>query len=479
MTDIPTILDSLVNRSGDHKIGVVGSPSNTVEIVIDILQSQEKNKILGQLVYLVIPQDGQYLAVIGQISQIETKNRWHEDQTFRGIIKRRERLPHLSERADVRTATISVQAAFEFTEDNSAEIGEGVLAVSPSTGAVVFRVRDEVLDSLLLKHKSEVVYLGRAYSTNVRMPFWLKHFGASSGGAGEAYHIGIFGKTGSGKSGLAAYVLLGYARHKNMGILFVDPQGQFSSGKDLPFDLHDRLKGVQRQVRVYSISKGVRLPNSTSLFAKILKKTNFYNWIGIRDGKYAEYAAEEIANKAKAVLKSEKAELKNPPNNLLGKVLTELRGDGNALDRIYVSKDPRSRLEKKLDEFLAEKEKLGELSNTWQPVLDLFMEKDSQGNARTSLNGILMQVTGNDISDKPVIFLDISGSGTSLSDDDEIKALLLKEIVSSLTWQGEEAFKKDEKLNCLVAIDEAHRFVSKVSHYDDESDRANLDPIRK
>jgi DNA helicase HerA-like ATPase len=75
---------------------------------------------------------------------------------------------------------------------------------------------------------------------------------------------------------------------------------------------------------------------------------------------------------------------------------------------------------------------------------------------------------------KPVIFLDISGSGTSLSDDDEIKALLLKEIVSSLTWQGEEAFKKDEKLNCLVAIDEAHRFVSKVSHYDDESDRASL-----
>jgi CO dehydrogenase nickel-insertion accessory protein CooC1 len=77
------------------------------------------------------------------------------------------------------------------------------------------------------------------------MPFWLKHFGNSADGAGEAYHIGVFGKTGSGKSGLAAYVLLGYARHKNMGILFVDPQGQFTSGKDLPFDLHFRLKAVQ------------------------------------------------------------------------------------------------------------------------------------------------------------------------------------------------------------------------------------------
>ena len=82
MPDVSKILDSLVNRSSDHKIGVVGSPSNTVEIVIDILQSQEKNKILGQLVYLVIPQDGHYLAVIGQISQIETKNRWHEDPKY-------------------------------------------------------------------------------------------------------------------------------------------------------------------------------------------------------------------------------------------------------------------------------------------------------------------------------------------------------------------------------------------------------------
>lgn len=474
MSEIPNILDSLVNRSGDHKIGVVGSPSNTVEIVIDILQSQEKNKILGQLVYLVIPQDGHYLAVIGQISQIETKNRWHEDQTFRGIIKRREKLPHLSERADVRTATISVQAAFEFTEDNSSEIGEGVLAVSPSTGAIVFRVRDEVLDSLLLKHKSEVVYLGRAYSTNVRMPFWLKHFGLSAGGAGEAYHIGVFGKTGSGKSGLAAYILLGYARHKDMGILFVDPQGQFTLGKDLPFDLHFRLKALQRQVRIYSISKGVRLPNKPTLLAKMLKKTDFYRWIGVRDGKNTDYATEEVGNKIKAVLKDEEAKLENPPENFLLKVLTALRDDGNALDRIYVSKDPRTRLEKKLQEFLTDTEKLEELTQTWQPVLDMFMGKDSQGNDRTALDGIIMQVTGDKIENKPIVFLDISGSGTSLSDDDEIKALLLREIVSSLTWQGETAFKNDKKLNCLVAIDEAHRFASKASQYDDESDRANL-----
>lgn len=53
MTAASNVLDILVNRSGDHQIGIVGSPSDTTEIVIDILQTQEKSRILGQLVYVV------------------------------------------------------------------------------------------------------------------------------------------------------------------------------------------------------------------------------------------------------------------------------------------------------------------------------------------------------------------------------------------------------------------------------------------
>src|SRR5438105_5469954 len=113
-TDIKSnsVLDALTGGGRAFCIGAVGSPSNTTEIVIDILQSCETKKVLGQLVYLVVPQDGKQMVVVGQISRIETKNRWHEDMTFRGIIKRRGHLPHLSEHADVRTATITVQACY-------------------------------------------------------------------------------------------------------------------------------------------------------------------------------------------------------------------------------------------------------------------------------------------------------------------------------------------------------------------------------
>jgi len=117
------------------------------------------------------------------------------------------------------------------------------------------------------------------------MPFWLKHFDRGEGGAGEAYHVGVFGKSGSGKSGLAAYLLLGYARHENMGIIFIDPQNQFASDTDLPFKLHEYLKILGRKVEVYSLTNQIRLGtknNAVNLFTSLLQKADFYRNIGVK-----------------------------------------------------------------------------------------------------------------------------------------------------------------------------------------------------
>jgi len=469
------LLQSLVDQASDHQLGIVGSPSNTTEITIDILQAQEESKILGQLVYTVIPQGKAHLAVLGQVSQIETKNRWHEDMTFRGIIKRRGNLPHLSGRADVRTATISVQAVFEVDgSDPEQNIVESVLAVSPSTGVAVYRVRDEVLDTLLLKHKQEIVYLGRAYSTDVRMPLWLKHFGNEDGGAGEAYQIGVFGKTGSGKSGLAAYLLLGYARYKQMGILFIDPQGQFSAGQGLPFDLREKLKLIGRQVKTYSLGTQVHLQPDAPLFAKLLKRTNFYRRIGVRAKENQAYAEEEVTKAVKRELEEREASLDNPGEGFLEAVLKKLASEP-ATKMIYSSGEPLKRLISTLNSVLANANDLSSIeSESWIPTLDLFAKKDSKGNPRTSLYYIINQVAGNSSNDRPIVFLDISSSGGESGEDDEIKSLILRAITSSIRHIGEQAFKKNgEKINCLIALDEAHRFAGRV-RYEDDSEQGSL-----
>jgi DNA helicase HerA-like ATPase len=139
-----------------------------------------------------------------------------------------------------------------------------------------------VLQALLHKYRDELIYLGNVYGTQVKMPFALKHFGKGSGGAGEAYHLGVFGKTGSGKSGLAAYLLLAYARHRQMGLLFIDPQSQFSSDRDLPFPLHLSLRRAGRDVKVFKLATQVRLGEDANQFAELLRKANFYTFLGIK-----------------------------------------------------------------------------------------------------------------------------------------------------------------------------------------------------
>ena len=83
------------------------------------------------MVYVIVEEDKRNVLVIGQIIEIETKNRWHEDPAFKGVIKRHGSLPHLSGAADNRIATISVQASYDLGKDSP----EGyILGTSPSTG---------------------------------------------------------------------------------------------------------------------------------------------------------------------------------------------------------------------------------------------------------------------------------------------------------------------------------------------------------
>lgn len=475
----PNLLDLLCNQSNSHNIGSVGSPSNTTEIVMDINQNNEESRVLGQLVYLVQPQEQSHLVVLGQISEVETKNRWHEDITFRGIIKRRGSLPHLSKKADVRTATLGVQACFSISIDGN--VTEGTLGNSPATGEPIFSVRDEVLDGLLEQYRNQIIYFGNAYATQVKMPFWLKHFDRGNGGAGEAYHIGVFGKSGSGKSGMAAYLLLGYARHQNMGIIFIDPQNQFASDTDLPFPLHDELRRLGRDVQVFRLTNQIRLGtsnNAVKLFTKLLLKTDFYRSIGVRSTENQEFAVEELIRVVNRVIENEKqnnaqTEFNNPPQNFCREVLTELSNDQNALGRIYATPQTRQRLAQTLTTILNDQNELNRLADeTWQPVLDLFLRVDSQGNRRRSLWDIVN--TAATASPKPIVFLDIQGEGTNFADNDEIKALILKEISITLKVAGENAFRNNQRLNCLICLDEAHRFVKSYVGSNDESEMSNL-----
>jgi hypothetical protein len=255
--------------------------------------------------------------------------------------------------------------------------------------------------------------------------------------------------------------LLGYARHEEMGIIFIDPQSQFASGRGLPFNLFESLRMIGRDVKTYRLVRRVRFSAaSVGLLCRILFKTNFYRGIGVAAADNQEYAAQELNNIITKVLKDGGAGLDTPPEDLLKTCLDVLSKDDLALQRIYPSKESRQRLKDTLERLLSNEDERQTLSdNSWQPALDLFMRTDSQGNTRTALGEIIGSVIGTDIDRKrPVVFLDISAEGTDFEKKDELVALFLREVSRSLIREGEKAFAADRNLNCLVAIDEAHKY---------------------
>ena len=192
------------NLDRAEKIGVIGSPSSTANMTIDILGTAVNKRLVGSLSVFEYDQDGHEHYALGQIVEIEMRNVWTQDPTMRGLIRQKGRVDPITERQDTHTATMSISSVFQRQGD---KIDQSILGTVPPTGTSIKLMNEEVMNSILQDYQEQLFYLGNAYGTNIPLPMWFKHFGTGEQGAGEAYHIGIFGKTGSGKSVLAKMIL--------------------------------------------------------------------------------------------------------------------------------------------------------------------------------------------------------------------------------------------------------------------------------
>lgn len=219
-----TALEKMVD--GTERLGVVGSPSSTAQLALDILGSAVTRKLVGELALFRFLQDTAAHYALGQITEIQLRNVWHEDPTMRSLIRQRGRVDAVSERQDTHLGQMIISAVFR--EGGPSGYEPSMLGTVPSTGTPIHLVTDPVLEELLRAYREQIFHLGHVYGSKPKLPLWFKHFDKGPDGAGEAYHLGIFGKTGSGKSVLAKMILLAYARYSGMALLVIDPQGEFA-----------------------------------------------------------------------------------------------------------------------------------------------------------------------------------------------------------------------------------------------------------
>lgn len=455
-------LDAIVDET--ERLGVVGSPSSTAQLGLDILGSAVTRKLVGELALFRFSQDTSSHYALGQITEVQLRNIWHEDPTMRSLIRQRGRVDAVSERQDTHLGQMVISAVFR--KGGAAGYEPSILGTVPATGTPIHLVTDPVLDELLRPYRDQIYYLGHVYGSKPRLPLWFKHFDRGPDGAGEAYHLGIFGKTGSGKSVLAKMILLAYARYPKMALLVIDPQGEFArdmppGGKTGEFALQvgDIARKLGKKPVVLTVKNLVL--DRWELFEQILFESLFFERLTVPKGENRELACGILTDKLQKVNVS----LKDLHQRTSFDRAWKLLQDDKVQRVFYRTEASRARFSEALhdaspDEFF---------TDYWAPVAELFRE-DRQG--AKSIKKALSWLLDMDAPNRPILVINLSKEqAQGLFWNDKIQSLVIKRLLDGLAQAAEYFYKENQSLNALVVIDEAHRLAPRELPREDEASR--------
>jgi len=447
-----------------ERLGVVGSPSATSQLAIDIMGSAVTRKLVGELALFRFAQDSSPHYALGQITEIQLRNIWHEDPTMRSLIRQRGWVDAVSERQDTHLGQMILSAVFKNVGGKGYE--PSILGTVPSTGTPIHIVTDEILNELLSLYKEQIFYLGHVYGSKPKLPLWFKHFDRGPDGAGEAYHIGIFGKTGSGKSVLAKMILLAYTRYPKMALLVVDPQGEFAKDirggaiGDFPLPLKKLIDNLKKESFVYTVRNLVL--DRWELFQEILFESLFFERLTIPKGENRQLACSILSER----LRRAKVKLKDLHKRESFDTAWNILSDNRVQTIFYRTRASRDRFNDTLTDADA-----NEFFNSfWSPVAELFRE-DRKG-ART-VNKALSWLLNPGTETRPILIIDLSKEqAKDLFWNETIQSLVIKRLLDGLNHAAEYFYKEGESLNALVVIDEAHRLAPRDIPRENEAARS-------
>src|SRR5436309_13671703 len=457
-----------------ERIGVVGSPSSTHSLAMDILGTAADKGLVGGLSMFRFTQDSSDHYALGQITEIRLRNVWSEDPTMRRLNRQKGRVDPITERQDTHNATMLVSSVFGKTANG---FEPSMLGTVPATGTSIKLVNEQIMHDLLADYAVELFYLGKAYGSTVLLPMWFKHFGLEEGGAGAAYGIGVFGKTGSGESVLTKMLMLGYSRHKEMTMFVLDPQGEFAKLRTDPQISEILAKKLSKEVKVYDLHNLVLTGNA--LFRKVLTLSGFFDRLGI----YLDENQARAADQIESILSGKKPGLSGITSatkpwdyhkrETFDAVHRALLSE-DVLQNIYTSKELRERVRSALS--IANTD---DLYDRWAKVANLFAYEGRKEYIK--IKDLTESVTAGAKGQIIIINLSETDIPSNSLWNDDIRMIVINEFIRSLTSEAQSTFKQGKALNTLVVLDEAHRLAprEKQENHEFELDRSTLnDAVR-
>ena len=353
-----------------------------------------------------------------------------------------------------------------------------------NAGTVIKRMTWEFIESFIDMFSDRKVFTpGTFLGSSVPIPFWLPHFGTEDkNGIGEAYHIGIFGRTGSGKSALAKILMAYYAVHRPMSIIVLDPQGEFYrdlSGKGgsgtYPLDVVHYWKATGGSVilaPIYKIAFEDRDDIESLLMAVITKITRFIGiTMEVKKARLVDIVlpifhgfALYISGKEHKVPPSIAAEFREVfGDGDLSSLLNDVFKDGEdsvVLDDI--AKLVLDRIDRRMDDIYDRESTREEKRKN---ILRLKDDPERYIEFKRALLHILKLISGertiNDLINRTVdthtmLVLSMSSSGDI---DEFLQYFLIDTFLRKLVSIASSRFKQGKQMNTMVFLDEAHRFV--------------------
>ena len=439
---------------------MIGSPSTTTELTLDILQSAVNKKLIGELATFKFLQDGKDHYAIGQITEVELRNVWLEGASLRSIARQKGTVNPVSEQQDTHIGKMIVSAVFS---QNSDGFEQSMLGTVPATGTYIKIADDSLLQTLLEKQKQQIFYLGHVYGSKPLLPMTFRHFGRGENGAGEAYHIGVFGKTGSGKSTLTKMILSAYMRFPELGILILDPQGEFSkdfssnNSEEFKVPLKEIAQSHKKQAVVISVRNLVL--DRWELFEQILGESSFFERLSMPKGENRDLACGLLIEN----LRKHKVTLSKLHTRESFDKAWQILRDPNVQTIFYRSQNSRDRFNTTIqnadtDNFYTEQ---------WLPVANLFSEQ--RQNARKVEDALKWLIDSNPRNGvRPILVIDLSKEkAEGMYWNERIQALVIKRLLQGLNSIAENYYKSNQNLNTMVVVDEAHRLAPKDNPEDD------------
>ncbi len=446
-----------------ESVGTIGSPSTTTEIKMDVRGTAAENKIVGEYAILKYRQQNDDHYALGQINEVRLRNRMLEDHTILTLARARGSVDHVSDHQDTHEGDLRISAAYRQTPNGYQESSMGTV---PPTGTDIKIATNELIDEIIHNHRDNVFYLGTAYQSDLDLPMWFRQFNGAPGQLAEAHHLGIFGRSGSGKSTLAKLILLAYATHPEMGILIIDPQGEFAKSfrgdpEGFAIDMPSRLQEINRGVTSVDVSNIVL--NSWDLAEEMLAESGFMAAIGVTTPSPT-----------------------NPKGSAASSIVDALRNNGTRLTdlhlqqsfdtaiqaveqaannrQIYSTPGPSNRIITAIDP----NQRPALYQTHWEPLMQLF----NRGRARAIVTDqVIRSLLTVGQSSRQIVNINLAPTAQNTAGvqwNDRIRNIIINQILSELERAAESAYQGNQSLNTMVVIDEAQRLAP--NRLSDDSD---------